>query len=93
MNHRKSECEEQLTVADAGRRGGIETSKRHGLSFYRRIGAKGGKVTRERYSHMMGEFGRRGGRPRRPDPKTAEEGHRKRKEVKRSAHGVHPPPE
>jgi len=57
---------EGITVAEAGRRGGTATRDRHGAEFYRQIGAKGGEVTKKRYAHLFSEFGRRGGRPRRP---------------------------
>jgi len=58
--------DDQLTVTEAGRRGGIMTRNRYGAGFYRQIGAKGGESTKRLYGHLFTEFGRRGGRPRRP---------------------------
>ncbi len=34
----------KMTVAEAGRRGGLKTAETHGEAFYSRIGRKGGKV-------------------------------------------------
>ena len=57
---------ERLTVAEAGRRGGHATLANQGVDFFRRIGKKGGRRTAELYAHLLAEFGRKGGRPRRP---------------------------
>ena len=57
---------EGITVAEAGRRGGTATRDRHGAEFYRQIGAKGGESTKKLYGHLFSEFGKKGGRPRRP---------------------------
>lgn len=57
---------EEITVAEAGRRGGIATRDRHGLEFYRQIGARGGEITKRRWRHLFSQFGKKGGRPRRP---------------------------
>ncbi len=57
---------DQLTVAEAGRRGGIMTRDRRGIEFLRKIAQRGGQTTKRRYSHLFSEFGRKGGRPRRP---------------------------
>ena len=67
----------QITVAEAGRRGGIATRNRHGADFYRQIGAKGGAATKKLYGHLFREFGRRGGRPRRPSLNEPAEGDRR----------------
>ena len=57
----------QITVREAGRRGGNVTRDRYaGTDFYRRIGAKGGRRTKELYRDLLSEFGKKGGRPRRP---------------------------
>ena len=69
--------EEKITVAQAGRRGGTTTRDRYqGTDFYRQIGAKGGRKTAELYHNLLAEFGRKGGRPRRPalDESMGEEG-------------------
>lgn len=36
-----------MTVREAGRKGGMVTSERHGSGFYRKIGRKGGQRVRE----------------------------------------------
>jgi len=55
-----------ISVREAGRRGGTITRDRHGVEFYRQIGAKGGESTKKLYAHLFSEFGKKGGRPRRP---------------------------
>ena len=60
------EVPSQITVREAGRRGGIATRDRRGVEFLREIAKKGGEVTKTRYGHLFSEFGKRGGRPRRP---------------------------
>jgi general stress protein YciG len=63
----QTEVSGEITVREAGRRGGCSTRDRYqGTGFYRRIGAKGGRATATRWRHLLSEFGRRGGRPRRP---------------------------
>ena len=34
----------KMTVAEAGRRGGLKTAETHGEEFYSEIGRKGGKI-------------------------------------------------
>jgi len=67
---------ESITVAEAGRRGGQSTLEHRGIEFFREIGAKGGRKTAELYAGLLKEFGKKGGRPRRPtlDESTGEEG-------------------
>ncbi len=69
---------EEVTVREAGRRGGLATRDRYGSKFYRRIGYKGGESTRKRYASQLKEFGRLGGRRRRPSisTNTGEEDHK-----------------
>lgn len=58
---------EAITVVEAGRRGGTTTRDRYaGTGFYQRIGAKGGKRQKELYHDLLAEFGKLGGRPKRP---------------------------
>jgi len=58
---------ESISVKEAGYRGGTATRDRHaGTDFYQRIGAKGGRATAELYASLLREFGKRGGRPKRP---------------------------
>ncbi len=67
----KVEASDQITVQEAarllGRRGGQSTLARKGRTFFQEIGAKGGKRQKELYADLLAEFGRRGGRPRRPN--------------------------
>lgn len=61
------ETPEGISVKEAGRRGGSTTRDRYtGTGFYQRIGAKGGKRQKELYADLLAEFGKLGGRPRRP---------------------------
>ncbi|MDP3987684.1 MAG: KGG domain-containing protein [Candidatus Levybacteria bacterium] len=53
--------------AKAGRKGGQATAKSHGEDFYRKIGAKGGKVSPGNFRfnpNRAREAGRKGGRAR-----------------------------
>lgn len=53
--------------AKAGRKGGQATAKTHGEDFYRKIGAKGGKVSPGNFRfnpRRAREAGRKGGRAR-----------------------------
>lgn len=52
----------EMTVREAGRKGGQTTSERHGYEFYQEIGRKGGRKTRDRYGpEFYEEIGRKGG--------------------------------
>ena len=54
---------EEITVREAGRRGGTETKRRYGHEFYQTIGDKGGSQTSERYgSPFYKAIGQKGGR-------------------------------
>ena len=70
MNARKHENQievsNQITAREAGRRGGQSTLERRGTEFFREIGRKGGQRTKELYGELLREFGKRGGRPKRP---------------------------
>ena len=55
-----------MTVAEAGKRGGEVTLRKRGTGFFSQIGRKGGRRTATLYGHLLGEWGSRGGRPRRP---------------------------
>lgn len=51
-----------MTVAEAGRRGGRQTSQTHGHEFYEAIGKKGGETTSEKYgTPFYEEIGHKGG--------------------------------
>lgn len=58
-----SGVEGNMSVREAGRKGGRATRARYGPEFFAAIGAKGGKAVSERYStdHFR-EIGRKGGR-------------------------------
>jgi len=55
-----------ITVNEAGRRGGLRTLHKHGTVFFARIGQKGQEVMRARYPGRAREWGKLGGRPRKP---------------------------
>lgn len=67
MKENQSAEVEGITCQEAGRRGGAATRDRHGVEFLRKIAKKGGETTKRRYGHLFSEFGRRGGRPKRPN--------------------------
>jgi uncharacterized protein len=51
-----------LTVQEAGRRGGTSTKKKYGGDFYKAIGKMGGETTKERHGHEHYEkIGKMGG--------------------------------
>lgn len=78
------EASDQITCREAGRRGGTATRDRFaGTDFYQRIGAKGGKRQKELYSDLLAEYGRLGGRPRRPslNEHVGEGDHHKKEEI------------
>jgi general stress protein YciG len=55
--------EGNMSVREAGRKGGKTTRARYGPEFFQEIGAKGGKAVSERYSNEhFREIGRKGGR-------------------------------
>jgi len=52
----------EMTVSEAGRRGGEATKRRHGPEFYEQIGRKGGEtVKRERGAAFYERIGKKGG--------------------------------
>jgi general stress protein YciG len=55
-----------LSVTEAGRRGGQTVFRKRGREFYRQIGAKGQQKMRERHPNMASQWGKLGGRPRKP---------------------------
>ncbi len=56
-----------LSVRQAGRRGGLATLRKHGLDHLRAAGRKGAASVRARYDRgNFVEWGKRGGRPRKP---------------------------
>lgn len=53
-----------ITVAEAGRKGGLTVLRKPGREFYVGIGQKGQKSMRRKYPNMAREWGRLGGRPK-----------------------------
>ena len=52
-----------MSVREAGRKGGKTTRAKYGPEFYQEIGHKGGKTVSEKYSHEHFQaIGRKGGR-------------------------------
>jgi len=53
----------EMTVHDAGRKGGRATKARYGPEFYQSIGRKGGETTKQRHGPEFYEkIGRKGGK-------------------------------
>lgn len=53
-----------ITVSEAGRKGGLSLLAKRGNKHFAEIGKKGQEVLRKRYPGMASEWGRKGGRPR-----------------------------
>ena len=52
-----------MTVAEAGRMGGLLVSEKYGPEFYERIGKKGGSSTASKYGpEFFGRIGKKGGK-------------------------------
>ena len=62
----REHVETEISAREAGRRGGNSTLQNQGREFFSRIGKKGGKKTSKLYRNMLKEFGKKGGRPKRP---------------------------
>ena len=55
---------ESITVAEAGKKGGLALLAKHGNKHFSEIGKKGQESLRKRYPSMASEWGKKGGRPR-----------------------------
>jgi hypothetical protein len=55
-----------LTVAEAGRRGGLRLFQSRGRDHFVVMGRKGQAAMRQKYPGMATAWGKRGGRPRKP---------------------------
>jgi hypothetical protein len=55
-----------VTVAEAGRRGGLNLFQTRGRDYFAVIGKKGQEAMRRKYPNMASAWGRRGGRPKKP---------------------------
>jgi len=53
-----------ITVSEAGRKGGLTVLKNKGQRFFSEIGQKGQKEMRKRYPGKASEWGKMGGRPK-----------------------------
>jgi general stress protein YciG len=63
VNDPTDDVDGNMSVREAGRKGGKTTRARYGPEFFQQIGAKGGKAVSERYSNEhFREIGRKGGR-------------------------------
>ena len=52
----------EMTVREAGRKGGQTVKERHGPDFFKEIGRKGGRATSAAHGHeFYQEIGRKGG--------------------------------
>lgn len=56
-----------LTVAEAGRKGGLALAAKRGRFWFAQIGAKGQRALRTKYPDMAQKWGKKGGRPRKPN--------------------------
>ena len=62
VNEMAEEGKGNMTVSEAGKRGGQRTSETHGHGFYEKIGKKGGETTSEKYGTPFYEkIGHKGG--------------------------------
>jgi len=56
-----------ITVEEAGRKGGLAVLRNRGRQFFVEIGREGQLAMRRKYpKNMASEWGKRGGRPRKP---------------------------
>ena len=60
----RSKGQGQMTVEEAGRKGGETTARTHGREFYQEIGRKGGEARADDPDVRSGELGRKGGQAR-----------------------------
>ncbi|TFH47781.1 MAG: hypothetical protein E4G89_07360 [Methanothrix sp.] len=56
-----------MDVVEAGRKGGLAVLQRRGRGFFSQIGRSGQRAMREKHPDMAAVWGKRGGRPRKPD--------------------------
>ena len=56
-----------ISVREAGRRGGLAVLATHGREHFSKIGKQGQKVLRDRHPCMASSWGRKGGRPKKPN--------------------------
>jgi general stress protein YciG len=54
----------EMTVKEAGRRGGLSLLSRRGTKHFAEIGKKGQETMKKLYPGMASTWGKKGGRPR-----------------------------
>ena len=82
-----------ISVREAGRRGGLAVLATHGREHFSKIGKQGQKVLRDRYPGMAGVWGKKGGRPRKPNLEDMrDQGKTKKKEDADPPLSLDPPP-
>ena len=54
----------EITVSEAGRKGGLALLRKRGKKHFVEIGKKGQEEMKKRYPGMASEWGKKGGRPR-----------------------------
>ena len=54
----------ELTIKEAGRKGGLALLSKRGKKHLAEIGRKGQEVMKKRYPGMASTWGKKGGRPR-----------------------------
>jgi len=59
----QAQSQPKLSREEAGKRGGMATSRRHGPQFYAEIGRRGGQAVSKNREHMA-RIGQRGGAAR-----------------------------
>ncbi len=60
----RTTANKSITVAEAGRKGGLSLLAKRGSKHFAEIGRKGQQGLRKRYPGMASEWGKKGGRPR-----------------------------
>ena len=55
-----------VSVNEAGRRGGLAVFRTRGRQFFAEIGRKGQRALRARHPNMASRWGKLGGRPKKP---------------------------
>ena len=54
----------EMTVKEAGRKGGLALLSKRGTKHFVEIGRKGQEIMKKRYPGMASTWGKKGGRPR-----------------------------
>lgn len=81
-----------ITVKEAGKRGGLALLRRRGREHFAEMGKRGQESMREKYPHMAQQWGRLGGRPKKPRLGKLAEEHRSKKGGWDPPGGAAPPP-